>query len=226
MKLLIVEDDEDYAAALREDLVALDHQVTVADNGRDALLALERDRYDAVILDRMLPQVDGAAVVRLARERGQTLPVLMLSALGRSVEKVDGLEAGADDYVVKPTPASEIEARLRALLRARGWQQQGGEGDTLRAGDIVVSPGQHRAWRNGRALDLAKLEFGLLAELARHAGSYLTRAMLIERVWGYDFEPSTNIVDVQVRSLRRKLCAPGETDPIVTKRSVGYMLRA
>ena len=97
MKLLIVEDDRDYAATLREDLAALDHQVTVADNGRDALLALERDRYDAVILDRMLPQMEGAAVVRHARERGQTLPVLMLSALGRSVEKIDGLEAGADD---------------------------------------------------------------------------------------------------------------------------------
>lgn len=225
MKLLIVEDDRDYAASLREDLAALDHEVTVADNGRDALLALERDRYDAMILDRMLPQLDGATVVRHARDRGQTLPVLILSALGRSVEKIDGLEAGADDYVVKPTPAEEIAARLRALLRARGWQQPNSDGDTLRVGDIVVSPGQHRAWRGDRALDLAKLEFGLLAELARHAGSYLTRAMLIERVWGYDFEPTTNIVDVQVRSLRRKLCAPGEVDPIVTKRGVGYMLR-
>jgi DNA-binding response OmpR family regulator len=171
----------------------------------------------------MLPQLSGVAVVGRLREAGHSLPVLMLSALGRSVEKIDGLTAGADDYCVKPTPAAEIEARLNALLRARGWTA--GEADTLQAGDIVVSPGQHRAWRGEQPLDLTRLEFGLLAELVRHAGSYLTRAMLIERVWGYDFEPGTNIVDAQVRLLRRKLTADGRDDPIATKRGVGYMLR-
>ncbi|TCP33144.1 response regulator transcription factor [Sphingomonas sp. BK235] len=226
MKLLIVEDDTDYAAALRDSLRRLEHEVAVARDGRDALLALERDGYDAMVLDCMLPLVDGATVVRRARDRGQRLPVLMLSALGRSADKVDGLDAGADDYVVKPTPPEEIDARLRALVRARAWTRAGdAPADTLRVGDIVVSPGQHRAWRGDRALDLAKLEFGVLAELARHAGHYLTRAMLIERVWGYDFEPATNIVDVQIRALRRKLCAAGEDDPILTRRSVGYMLR-
>ena len=225
MKLLIVEDDGEYAEALRLELGALDHRVSVAASGPAALTAVETDEFDAIVLDRMLPMLDGASVVRRLRERGHRQPVLMLTALGRSAEKVDGLEAGADDYVVKPTPAIEIEARLRALLRARGWADDGGGGGTLRAGDILVSPGQHRAWRDGVALDLAKLEFGLLAELARHAGSFLTRAMLIERVWGYDFEPTTNIVDAQIRSLRRKLMAPGGDDPIVTKRGVGYMLR-
>ncbi|MDP1026775.1 response regulator transcription factor [Sphingomonas sp. KR1UV-12] len=224
MNLLIVEDDEGYAEALRLELGALDHRISVATTGPAALTAVEQDDFDAIILDRMLPAMDGAGVVRRLRERGHRLPVLMLTALGRSAEKVDGLEAGADDYVVKPTPATEIDARLRALLRARGWADDSGD-DTLRAGDILVSPGQHRAWRDGRVLDLAKLEFGLLTELARHAGSFLTRAMLIERVWGYDFEPTTNIVDAQVRSLRRKLMAVGGDDPIVTKRGVGYMLR-
>ena len=223
MKLLIVEDDTQYADALSAELEALDHRVTVAGDGQAWLIAIERDQFDAVILDCMLPQVNGATMVRHLRENGQTLPVLMLSALGRSAEKIDGLEAGADDYVVKPTPASEIDARIKALLRARGWTT--GEADTLRAGDILVSPGQHRAWRGERSLDLAKLEFKLLCEMVRHAGSYLTRAMLLERVWGYDFEPATNIVDVQVRSLRRKLTADGSEDPIITKRGIGYMLR-
>lgn len=223
MKLLIVEDDVEYAGALQAELGALDHDIVVADTGPAALTAIERETFDAIILDCMLPQLNGVTVVQRLRAEGHSLPVLMLSALGRSNEKIDGLTAGADDYVVKPTPAAEIDARLRALLRARGWTA--GEVDTLRAGDILVSPGQHRAWRDGQALDLTRLEFGLLAELARHAGSYLTRAMLIERVWGYDFEPTTNIVDAQVRSLRRKLTEYGGDDPILTKRGVGYALR-
>ncbi|GGB26241.1 transcriptional regulatory protein PrrA [Sphingomonas metalli] len=223
MKLLIVEDDADYAAGLKAEMEALDHRVTVAATGPAGLTAVEREGFDAVILDCMLPQIDGASVARRLRAGGHRLPVLMLSALGRSSEKVGGLEAGADDYVVKPTPAEEIDARLKALIRARGWTG-GGETDTLAAGDIVVSPGQHRAWRAGEPLDLTRLEFALLAELARHAGSYLTRAMLLERVWGYDFEPTTNIVDAQIRSLRRKLTVAGGEDPIQTKRGVGYML--
>jgi DNA-binding response OmpR family regulator len=223
MKLLIVEDDVEYATALEAELAALGHGVTVSDNGPTALTMIEREGFDAVVLDSMLPQLGGVAVVERLRAAGHSLPVLMLSALGRSAEKIDGLTAGADDYCVKPTPAAEIEARLNALLRARGWTA--GEADTLHAGDIVVSPGQHRAWRADQPLDLTRLEFGLLAELVRHAGSFLTRAMLIERVWGYDFEPGTNIVDAQVRLLRRKLTADGRDDPIVTKRGVGYMLR-
>lgn len=223
MMLLLVEDDSPAAELMAAELRALDHQVVVAGHGEEALLAVERQGFDAVILDRMLPRIDGATVVRRLRDRGKTLPVLILSALGRTDEKVGGLEAGADDYVVKPAPAAEIDARLKALIRARGWTET--EADTIRAGDIVVSPTQHRAWRGTRALDLAKLEFRLLAELARHAGGYLTRAMLIERVWGYDFEPAANIVDAQVRGLRRKLTLDGGDDPIVTKRGVGYMLR-
>ena len=224
MNLLLVEDDVESAAQLATALRATDHDVTVAHDGRAALQAVADASFDAIILDCMLPEIDGLSVVRQLRAREQRLPVLMLSALGRSLEKVDGLNAGADDYVVKPTPAAEIDARLRALVRARGWT--GDTTDTVRAGDLRVSPGQHRAWRGDRALDLTRLEFRLLSELVRHAGSYLTRAMLLERVWGYDFEPATNIVDVHVRSLRRKLTQAGGDDPIVTKRGVGYMLLA
>ncbi|AXJ96959.1 MULTISPECIES: response regulator transcription factor [unclassified Sphingomonas] len=223
MDLLLVEDDTVYAATLAEELRALDHRVTIAPNGVAALEAVARDSFDAMILDRMLPQMEGTTVLQRLRESGATLPVLMLSALGRSVEKVEGLEAGADDYVVKPTPAPELDARLKALARARGWTEKAG--DTLRAGDITVSPTQLRAWRGDMPLDLTKLELGLLTELARQPNMILTRAMLLERVWGYDFEPTTNIVDAQVRMLRRKLTAAGGEDPIVTKRGLGYMLR-
>ncbi len=225
MDLLLVEDDMAYAETLAEELRALDHAVTIAPTGISALEAVARARFDAMILDRMLPQLEGTSVLQRLREAGNTLPVVMLSALGRSVEKVEGLDAGADDYVVKPTPAIELDARLKALARARGWTAGGSGGDTLRAGDITVSPTQLRAWRNEQPLDLTKLELGLLTELARQPGTILTRAMLLERVWGYDFEPATNIVDAQVRMLRRKLIAAGGDDPIVTKRGLGYMLR-
>ncbi|WP_019515200.1 response regulator transcription factor [Sphingomonas sp. Mn802worker] len=224
MKLLLVEDDSDYAATLSRALEAMGHDVVVARDGVAAIEFNDRDQFDAIILDRMLPQMDGTTLVERLRERGQTLPVLMLSALGQSIDKVDGLKAGADDYVVKPTSVGEIDARLHALVRARGWKGEGAT--TLRAGAILVNPGKHRAWYGDDALDLSNLEFKLLAELTRHAGSFVTRTMLLERVWGYDFEPATNIIEVQIRALRRKLTASGSPDPIVTKRGVGYMLEA
>ena len=223
LNLLLVEDDAVFAQAMAEELRGLDHCVTIAVDGREALAAVDSAPFDAVVLDRMLPRIDGMTVLERLRGSNMTLPVIMLTALGRSVEKVEGLEAGADDYVVKPVAAAELSARLAAVVRGRGWT--GGSADTIRAGDIVVSPTKFRAWRDGIALDLGKLEFKLLAEFVANADAVLTRAMLVERVWGYDFAPTTNIVDVYVRHLRVKLTAAGDEDPIVTVRGVGYMLR-
>jgi two-component system OmpR family response regulator len=223
MNLLLVEDDAVFAAAMAEELRGFDHVVTLAADGREALAAVDSRSFDAVVLDRMLPKVDGIAVLERLRGSDMTVPVIMLSALGRSVEKVEGLDAGADDYVVKPIAASELNARLLALVRGRRWTA--GSGDTIQASDIVVSPAKVRAWRAGVALDLGKLEFKLLAEFVAHADAVLSRAMLVERVWGYDFAPTTNIVDVHVRHLRLKLTAAGGDDPIVTVRGVGYMMR-
>ena len=223
LNLLLVEDDAVFAQAMAEELRGLDHRVTVAVDGREALAAVDSTPFDAVVLDRMLPKVDGMSVLARLRGSNMTLPVIMLTALGRSVEKVEGLEAGADDYVVKPVAAAELSARLAAVVRGRGWT--GGSADTIRAGDIVVSPTKFRAWRDGIALDLGKLEFKLLSEFVANADAVLTRAMLVERVWGYDFAPTTNIVDVYVRHLRVKLTAAGGEDPIGTVRGVGYMLR-
>ena len=223
LNLLLVEDDAVFAQGLADELRGFDHVVTVVADGRDALAAVDSLPFDAVVLDRMLPKVDGMSVLARLRGSNMTLPVIMLTALGRSVEKVEGLEAGADDYVVKPIAAAELNARLLAMVRGRSWTA--GSSDTIRAGDIVVSPTKFRAWRAGTAIDLGKLEFKLLAEFVANADAVMTRAMLIERVWGYDFAPTTNIVDVYVRHLRVKLTAAGGDDPIMTVRGVGYLLR-
>lgn len=223
MNLLLVEDDVEYAASLSEELRALEHEVTVANCGRTALDAVEAIGFDAVIMDRMLPRMDGARVIERFRDLGRTLPVLILSALGRSADKVEGLDSGADDYVVKPASAAELDARLRALLRARGWSND--QDNSIRVADILVTPAKHRAWRSGKALDLTRIEFKLLHEFVRDPDAVLTRTMLLQKVWGYDFEPATNVVDAKIHSLRKKLMKLGD-DPIITIRGVGYMLRS
>ena len=231
LTVLLVEDDTAFAETLASELRHCDHHVTIAGDGRAALSCIDRDRFDAIVLDRMLPRLDGISMLERLRADHRTVPVIMLSARGAAGEKVEGLEAGADDYVVKPVATAELAARLQAVVRGRRWPAAAGATvltsatDTLRAGDIVVSPSRHRAWRNDEPLDLVNLELKLLAEFVRNADSVLTRAMLIERVWGYDFEPTTNLVDVYVRRLRQKLTASGRDDPISTMRGVGYMLR-
>lgn len=223
MDLLLVEDDREFADALAAELRDLGHRVTVAGGGRDALQSVEREPHDAVILDWMLPQIDGMSVLQQLRSGDMTLPVIMLSARGRTVDKIEGLETGADDYVVKPVPAEELQARLHAVMRGRSLTAD--SRNTIRAGDIVVSPSSFRAWCAGTPLDLGATELNLLAELARNAGIVVTRAMLLQRVWGYDFVPSTNIVDTYICRLRARLTMHGRPDPIVTMRGVGYMLR-
>ena len=224
MNLLLIEDDAVFAEALSAELRTFGHSVTAVGDGRSALQAFDSERYDAAVLDWMLPQLDGVSVLQRMRRDGTTIPVIMLSARGQSADKIEGLEAGADDYVTKPVAGEELHARLNALVRGRGWQA--GESETLRAGDIVVSPAKFRAWRDGKPLDLAVLELNLLAELVRNADAVVTRAMLWERVWHYDFAPSANVIQAHICRLRNHLTAHGGDDPIVTMRGVGYMLRA
>lgn len=221
--VLIVEDDAELAETLETQLRGFGHHCVLAENGQRAMAAVTDDAFDVVILDRMMPVIDGMGFLGQLRDGGHKVPVLMLTALGKSLQKVEGLEAGADDYVVKPIDAIELNARLNALVRARQWS--GEESDTIRAGGIVVSPAKYRAWRDGTPLDLPKTELRLLAELARNAGSVMTRPMLLERVWNYDFEPTTNIVDTYIKRLRKKLVEDGGDDPITTLRGVGYMLK-
>ncbi|HWV13372.1 MAG TPA: response regulator transcription factor [Sphingobium sp.] len=224
LNLLIVEDDEELAAQLSQQLSAFGHESTIVGDGRRANQMVGSKHFDAIILDRILPMVDGVTLLKDLRDHNILTPVVMMTALGQSRQKVEGLESGADDYVVKPVDPAELNARIQALVRARGWTDKGAD-ETLRAGDLVVSPARHSAWRDGQALRLQKTEFKVLVELVRHAGVPVTRAMLLERVWNYDFEPTTNLVEAHMRRLRIKLMEFGGEDPIVTIRGLGYMIR-
>ncbi|MBT2188606.1 response regulator transcription factor [Sphingobium nicotianae] len=222
LQILLVEDDLQLAKQLVAQLSQFGHAVVTADDGRKALAFIAGNAFDIIILDWMLPTLDGLAVVRQLRGGGMNVPILMLTALGQTFDKVEGLDAGADDYVVKPVDGLELNARLNALVRAR--RASNDTTDTIGAGDIVISPSRFRAWRKGHALDLARTEFNLLFALVRHAGAIVTRPMLIEQVWGYDFVPTTNIVEAHIRRLRLKLTQYGD-DPISTHRGIGYLIR-
>lgn len=223
MQILLVEDDKQLQRQLTEQLAQFGHEVRAVDDSVDVLRLVEQSAFDIVILDWMLPTDSGLTVLRKLREGGMLLPVMMLTALGQVFDKVEAFEAGADDYVVKPVDPLELNARLQALLRAR--RASGQPSDTISAGDIVISPTRLQAWRAGKALSLTRNEFKLLLELARNAGTVVTRPMLIERIWGHEFMPTTNIVDGQIRHLRVKLLQHGD-DPISTQRNIGYLLRA
>jgi len=223
MHVLLAEDDRQLQRQLAEQLTQFGHQVETADDGLGALAIIGQKAFDIVILDWMMPGVDGITVLRQLREGGMNVPVLMLTALGQVFDKVEGFDAGADDYVVKPVDPLELNARVNALVRARRTTEQ--PSDTVSAGDITISPSRLRAWRNGRPLNLSQTEFKLLLELARNAGTIVTRPMLIERIWGLDFMPTTNLVDAHIRHLRVKLTEHGD-DPISTQRGMGYLLRA
>lgn len=222
MQILLVEDDKQLQRQLVAQLTQFGHAVETADDGPAALSCVGQKAFDIIILDWMLPTVDGITVLRQLREGGMNVPVLMLTALGQVFDKVEGFNAGADDYVVKPVDPLELNARLQALLRARRANEQ--PTDTIGAGDIVISPSRLRAWRNGQSLNLSQTEFKLLLELMRNAGTVVTRPMLIERIWGHDFVPATNIVEAHIRHLRVKLTQYGD-DPISTQRGLGYLLR-
>ncbi len=221
MRLLVVEDDARAARMLVSDLAELGHDSVVAEDGRIALLRATEDPFDAVLLDVMLPHVDGVGVATALRERGVSVPIVMLTALGDLEQRLAGLDAGADDYLVKPAAPVEIEARIRAILRRTARANDSG---LMRAGDIEVNEVKHRAVRGGRVLSLPKLEFDMLCELIRNKNSVVTRQMFYKTVWDYDFEPATNIVESYIRRVRAQLCAADEPDPIVTIRGVGYML--
>ncbi|NIJ65126.1 two-component system OmpR family response regulator [Sphingomonas leidyi] len=220
MNILIVEDDAGIAHFLQRGLRHHGLECDIALSGRAALTLLTSRNYDAMVLDRMMPVVDGMEVLR--RKPGH-VPVLMLSALGTLEDRIEGLDAGADDYLVKPFDIGEVIARLNAIgRRAKGTDRS----DMLRAGDLEIVLTTFRAWRRGKPLHLNKKEFALLAELMRNAGRPVTRMMLIEAVWGYSFEPSTNIIESNMSRLRAKLTIHGDPDPIETARGFGYTLHA
>ena len=221
MKLLVAEDDTETRRYLERGLREAGHAVTLAVNGRDALFLATGEQYDAIVLDRMLPVMDGLSVLKSLRAIGIATPVLMLTALSRVEDRVDGLDAGADDYLGKPFAFSELTARLNAL--GRRPVALGGE-TMLRVGALEVNLLKREVRREGRPIDIQPREFALLEELMRAEGRIVTRTMLLERVWNFHFDPKTNIVETHVSRLRGKLNAGFDRDVIRTVRGAGYAI--
>lgn len=221
MRVLIAEDDEATAEFIRRGLAELGHDVLVAGNGLDAIKLLSIQKIDVAVLDRMLPGMDGLSVMRKARGAGIEVPVLVLTALGRIDDRVVGLEAGADDYLVKPFAFSELAARVNALVRRKHSQ---GQPTRLQQGDLIIDLLRREVIRAGAAVNLQPREFRLLEELMREEGKVVTRTMLLERVWNYHFDPQTNLVDTHISRLRSKLNHGGKPDLIETVRGAGYRM--
>jgi DNA-binding response OmpR family regulator len=220
--VLVVDDEASVRQALQRALRFEGFAVSTASGGRAALAAVVERPPAVVVLDVMMPDLDGVSVVKRMRADGLDVPVCILSARDEVSDRVAGLQAGADDYLVKPFALVELTARLHALLRRRGDERSG----PLVVGDLVVDPRRHIATRRGRTLDPTRREFELLEAFARHPGQVLSRDQLLDRVWGYASDVETNVVDVFVGYLRRKLEAGGEPRVINTVRGVGFVLRA
>jgi two-component system, OmpR family, response regulator len=221
MRVLVVEDEKKTAAFIRKALQAEGFAVDVCHNGEDALAAATTKPFDALVLDIMLPGRDGLSVLFQLRERKNVTPVLLLSARGEVNERVEGLNAGADDYLPKPFELAELVARIRALVR-RGGET---ESTTLRLADLALDTVAHEARRGETKIELTAREYRLLEFLLRNAGRICGRMSIIEKVWDYDFDPGTNLVDVYVKRLREKIDDGFAPKLLHTVRGIGYVLK-
>jgi two-component system response regulator MprA len=222
-RVLVVDDEPAVRRALERALRLDNYEVALAADGEEALDVLAREPADAVILDVAMPRLDGLEVVRRMRKAGDRTPILMLTARDAIDDRVQGLEVGADDYLVKPFALRELQARLRALLRRAG--DGAAEGEILRYEDLVLDPIAHEVRRGERLIELSKTEFLLLELFLRHPRQVLTRSTIFENVWGYDFGPTSNALGVYMGYLRRKTEAGGEPRLLHTVRGIGYVLR-
>jgi two-component system OmpR family response regulator len=222
MRALLVEDDVELGNYLRKGLVEAGYIVDRAGDGEDALFMVTEQQFDVVIMDRMLPKLDGLSVLRTMRANGNDAPVLILSALADVDDRVAGLRAGGDDYLTKPFAFSELSARLEALLRRRRTSEKVTE---FSVGDLEMNLLSREVKRQGQVIDLQPREFQLLEYLIRHADQVVTRTMLLENVWGYHFDPQTNVIDVHISRLRAKLDRGFDKPLLHTVRGAGYSLR-
>jgi two-component system OmpR family response regulator len=220
--LLVVEDDPVIADHIVSGLSNFGHSATLARTGSEAIRALAARSHDAMVLDRMLPDIDGLSVIRHMRGQEGAVPVLMLSALGSVKHRIEGLEIGADDYLAKPFDVDELAARLQAIVR-RGPARP--DGAALEVGSLRLDPSGHRVIYRDSAVVLNRKQYSLLAHLMRHADRLVTRSMLLECVWSYSFSPSTNIIESNMSRLRTALQEIG-CDPVETQRGSGYILRS
>ena len=220
--ILLVEDDPSIREITAIGLRNAGFEVTTAADGQEGLERFRSTPFDLLLLDVMLPRLDGLELCRIVR-RTSTVPIVMLTARGDTIDVVVGLEAGADDYVKKPFEVPEIVARVRAALRRAGRGAAGGDDDRLRLGSLVIDVAGRTAQRDGREIALTRTEFDLLVELARHAGQVLTRDVLLDRVWGYDYLGDSRLVDVAMQRLRAKVERdPASPEVLLTVRGAGY----
>jgi len=223
MRVLIIEDDRDTLAYVAKGLEEAGHLVDRAGDGKEGLLMALEEGYEAVVIDRMLPGIDGLSIVQSMRAADRGTPVLILSALGEVEDRVEGLRKGGDDYLTKPFAFSELLARLEALVRRREAEPVVTK---LQVGDLEMDLLARTVTRGNRKIELQPREFRLLEYLMRHSGQVVTRTMLLERVWDYHFDPQTNVIDVHISRLRRKIDRDFDTPLLHTVRGAGYALRA
>ncbi|MGW8369289.1 MAG: winged helix-turn-helix domain-containing protein [Gammaproteobacteria bacterium] len=222
MRVLVIEDDQEVATYIGKGLRESGHTCDHAANGKDGLFMAATEHYDALIVDRMLPGLDGLSIIRTLRASENRTPALILSALGEVDDRVAGLQAGGDDYLVKPFAFSELVARLEALVRRA--IPETGESPTLSVADLEVDLLKREVRRGGKTLDIKPTEFRLLEYLLRHRGQVVTRTMLLEGVWDYHFDPQTNVIDVHISRLRSKIDKDFERPLLHTVRGAGYRL--
>ena len=223
MKLLLIEDDERMADFIRRGLKEHGHVVDHAANGKDGLFLAASEKYDALIIDRMLPELDGLSILKMLRAAGNHVPAMFLTTMAGIDDRVEGLEAGADDYLVKPFAFAEMLARLGALMRRPPANDVKTE---LRVGDLEIDLLKRVVRRAGKEIDLQPQEFKLLEYLMRSEGRIVTRTMLLEDVWDFHFDPQTSVVETHISRLRSKIDKGFETELLKTMRGIGYSLRA
>ncbi len=222
MRVLVVEDDREVAAYLVKGLSELAHTVDHAEDGQMGLVLATSEDYDVMVIDRMLPGLDGLAIVKSVRSIGKTCPILILSALGEVDDRVEGLRAGSDDYLTKPFAFSELLARIEALVRRATAPET--TATELRVDDLELNLLKHVVMRAGQVVELQPREYRLLEYLMRNAGQVVTRTMLLENVWDYNFDPQTNVIDVQISRLRSKIDKGFDKTLLHTVRGTGYMI--
>lgn len=224
-RLLLIEDDKDIAAFIQKGMREAMHNIDHASNGKDGLFQATTEDYDVIIIDRMLPELDGLTILKTLRGAGKTVPALILSSLGEVDDRVAGLRAGGDDYLVKPFAFSELLARVEVLMRRYSNENSHSSAVTqLTAGDLRLDLLSRKVYRGHHEIELQSREFRLLEYMMRHKNQVITRTMLLEQVWDYNFDPQTNVIDVHISRLRSKIDKDFEHQMIKTVRGAGYTI--
>lgn len=223
MKILLIEDDKESAKYLLKGLREQGHVADHSVNGKDGLFMATTEKYDAMIIDRMIPEVDGVTIIQTLRASGNETPIIILTALDKVEERVKGLKAGADDYLAKPYSFSELQARLETITRRKSGEKTA---TTLTCADLEMDLLSRTVKRGGKVIDLQAREFALLEYLMRNSGTVVTRTMLLENVWDYNFDPQTNVIDVHISRLRQKVDKGFDKSLIQTLRGAGYRISA